>query len=228
MADAAAVLILVDRRSNIGGYCEWCAGEIPPPGVWRGRVVSRRWCSTPCKVANHNRELAVARAATKLAVTAEAPAARRWPASSGRLEASGRSMGGHQVLEFDDSPPSHEPSSVQALTITPRGRGGVAEEEIVPDLGANPQVEAGLREEPDEDGEPASKTYKGIVTQDLDTGETALLPVRDDADELARRLLEASKAKSRAELERRKGFHKAKAAKLRGARGALACMVIRR
>ena len=32
MVDGAAVLLLVDRRSNINGYCEWCAGELPPPG----------------------------------------------------------------------------------------------------------------------------------------------------------------------------------------------------
>ena len=32
LTDAAGVLLLVDRRSNIKGYCEWCAGEIPAPG----------------------------------------------------------------------------------------------------------------------------------------------------------------------------------------------------
>ena len=91
--DAAAVLLLVDRCSNIKGYCEWCAGEIQPPGVRRSHRVSRRWCSNRCKVANHNRELAAAKAATNLAVTAEAPAARRLPANSGRPEANRPSSG---------------------------------------------------------------------------------------------------------------------------------------
>ena len=79
LTDAAGVLLLVDRRSNIAGFCEWCAGEIPPPGVSRGAKVSRRWCSTRCKCTNHNREIAAAKAATKLTVTAEAPAARSAP-----------------------------------------------------------------------------------------------------------------------------------------------------
>ena len=76
LADGAGVLLLVDRRSNIAGFCEWCAGVIPPPGVSRGSRVSRRWCSTPCKTAHHNRELAAAKAATKLAVS-RGPAAAR-------------------------------------------------------------------------------------------------------------------------------------------------------
>ena len=95
MVDAAAVLLLVDRRATTPARCEWDGRLIPPPGVSRGAKVSRRWCSNRCKVANHNRELAAAKAATKFPVTAEAPAARRSPASSGRPEASGRSMGGH-------------------------------------------------------------------------------------------------------------------------------------
>ena len=87
MADAAAVLLLVDRRSNIEGHCEWCARVIPPPGVRRGAKVSRRWCSGRCKSADHNQRLR-GPATTKLAVTRGGPAARRSPASSGRPEAS--------------------------------------------------------------------------------------------------------------------------------------------
>ena len=36
LADGAGVLLLVARRSNITGHCEWCARVIPPPGVSRG------------------------------------------------------------------------------------------------------------------------------------------------------------------------------------------------
>lgn len=92
MADAAGVLLLVDRRSNIEGHCEWCARVIPPPGVRRSHRVTRRWCSGRCKSADQNRRLRRPAEATNLAVTAEAPAARRSPASSGRPEASGVSM----------------------------------------------------------------------------------------------------------------------------------------
>ena len=51
MADGAAVLLLVDRRSNITGYCAWCAGELPSPGVRRGHQLRRRFCCDACKSA---------------------------------------------------------------------------------------------------------------------------------------------------------------------------------
>ena len=57
MADAAAVLLLVDRRSNTPARCEWDGRLIPPPGVSRGAKVSRRWCSNRCKSADQNRRL---------------------------------------------------------------------------------------------------------------------------------------------------------------------------
>ena len=88
LAGAAGVLLLVKRRSNTPARCEWCARVIPPPGVSRGSRVSRRWCSNRCKSADQNRRLRRPAEATNLAVTAEVPAARRSPASSGRPEAS--------------------------------------------------------------------------------------------------------------------------------------------
>ena len=62
LVDPADVILLVDRRANTPARCEWDGNIIPPPGVRRGAVVTRRWCSNRCKVANHNRELSIARA----------------------------------------------------------------------------------------------------------------------------------------------------------------------
>ena len=94
LVDAADVILLVDQRTNTPARCEWCASVIPAPGVRRGSKVTRRWCENVCKSANHNRELAAAKATTNLTVAAEAPAARRSPANSGRPEASGKSSAG--------------------------------------------------------------------------------------------------------------------------------------
>ena len=59
LTDAAGVLLMVDRRSNIKGYCEWCAWALDAPGVRRGsKVNGRRWCGNVCKSANNNRRIA--------------------------------------------------------------------------------------------------------------------------------------------------------------------------
>ena len=57
MVDGAAVLFLVDRRSNTPARCEWDGRLIAPAGVRRGAKVSRRWCSNCCKSADQNRRL---------------------------------------------------------------------------------------------------------------------------------------------------------------------------
>ena len=54
LVDTADVLLVVRRRNTMTPTCEWCGALIEAPGISRGRVVTRRWCSGRRKGADAN------------------------------------------------------------------------------------------------------------------------------------------------------------------------------
>ena len=116
MVDAAAVLLLVARRSNTPARCEWDGRLIPPPGVSRGAKVSRRWCSGRCKSANHNRELAAAKATTSLTVTAPEPEVVAVVAAVAEEDASHDSAAALR-LPSSDPPPERESRGAAGIVV---------------------------------------------------------------------------------------------------------------